>query len=286
MNPDARRPRSAPLLFRPLRTLLAAAFAAAVLAATPARAGTPVSMELVLAVDCSVSVNDSEYLLQMSGIASALRRPEVKRLIADHGDGVALTVMQWAGTAAVQQVAPWRLLKTEADVLAFAMEVERARRAPLSYYTAPGHAILGAMRLLETNAYEGYERKIDISGDGRRNTGPPPSDARALANAAGVTINGLAILKDDAGLALYYEREIAGGPGSFVVSADTFEDFADAMARKLFRELSPRLSWRETPPHVYAGRASARSSAVSGIRQERPRGVSMYSGQGNSSGGS
>ena len=61
---------------------------------------------------------------------------------------------------------------------------------------------------------------------------------------------------------------------------------ADAMARKLFRELSPRLSWRETPPHVYAGRASARSSAVSGMRQERPRGVSMYSGQGNSSGGS
>jgi hypothetical protein len=276
---------SPPVWFR--RFALALAFAlAAGSAAAPARAATPVSIELVLAVDCSVSVNDSEYLLQMAGIATALRRPEVRRLITDHADGVALTVMQWAGTAAVQQVVPWRLLRTEQDVARFAMEVERARRAPLSYYTAPGHAILGAMLLLERNEYAGYERKIDISGDGRRNTGPPPSEARALANAAGVTINGLAILKDDAGLAWYYEREIAGGPGSFVVSADTFEDFADAMARKLFRELSPRMSRREAPPHAYAGRANARSSAVSGMRQERPRGVSMYSGHGNSSGGS
>ncbi len=284
MDPHVRRPRCPTFLFRPLA--IALAIAAALLGAGTVRAATPVSVELVLAVDCSVSVNDSEYILQMAGIASALRRPELRRLIADHGDGVAITVMQWAGTAVVQQVVPWRLLTSDDDVMRFATEVEQARRAPLSYYTAPGHAILGAMRLIETNAYEGYERKIDVSGDGRRNTGPPPSGARALANAAGITINGLAILKDDAGLAGYYEREIAGGPGSFVVSADTFEDFADAMARKLFRELSPRMSGRELPPHIYAGRASARSSAVSGMRQERPRGVSMYSGHGNSRGGS
>jgi hypothetical protein len=262
---------------------------AALLFALPssAHAGTPVSVELVLAVDCSVSVNDYEYALQMSGIAHALRRPEVKRLIADHADGVAITVMQWAGTATVQQVVPWQLLQSEDDVVAFAAAVEKAPRAPLSYYTAPGHAILGAIRLIEQNGFEGYERKIDVSGDGRRNTGPPPSGARALANAAGITINGLAILKDDAGLAWYYEREIAGGPGSFVMSADTFEDFADAMARKLFRELSPKMSLRQQPaPAPYAGRASARSSAVSGMRHERPRGVSMYSGQGKSVGGS
>lgn len=268
----------------------ALALAIAALLATlaqPLRAGTAVSVELVLAVDCSVSVNDNEYALQMSGIAHALRRPEVKRLITEHADGVAITVMQWAGTASVQQVVPWKLLQTEDDVLAFAAAVEKAPRAPLSYYTAPGHAILGAIRLIEQNSFDGYERKIDVSGDGRRNTGPPPSGARALANAAGITINGLAILKDDAGLAWYYEREIAGGPGSFVMSADTFEDFADAMARKLFRELSPKMSLREQPaPARYAGRASARSSAVSGMRQERPRGVSMYSGQGKSVGGS
>ena len=49
---------------------------------TPAEAGQRVSIELVLAVDVSLSVNDIEYALQMRGIAAAFRDKDVLDLIA------------------------------------------------------------------------------------------------------------------------------------------------------------------------------------------------------------
>ncbi|MGI9464208.1 MAG: DUF1194 domain-containing protein, partial [Aestuariivirgaceae bacterium] len=48
----------------------------------PAHAQTAVSIELVLAVDTSLSISDYEYGLQMKGIAEALRSKEVIDLIA------------------------------------------------------------------------------------------------------------------------------------------------------------------------------------------------------------
>ena len=51
-------------------------------AAPAAEASERVSLELVIAVDVSLSVNDAEYLLQMGGIAGAFRDPEVGELIA------------------------------------------------------------------------------------------------------------------------------------------------------------------------------------------------------------
>ncbi|MFO1088226.1 MAG: DUF1194 domain-containing protein [Hyphomicrobiales bacterium] len=275
-----------PPRYSALQRALALALALLLGASMPAAAGQPVSVELVLAVDVSVSVNDSEYALQMSGIANALRRPEVKRLITEQDEGVALTVMQWAGTATVEQVVPWRLLRTDADIEAMAHGIAVAPRAALSYYTAPAFGILGAMRLLERNGFDGAERKIDVSGDGRRNTGPPASAARTLAVAAGITVNGLAIETDDATLGDWYGREVIGGPGAFVMRVSSFEGFGDAMARKLYRELSPKLSRLDrTRLNDQAGLASARSSSVSGMRHDIPRGVTTYSGHGKSTGG-
>jgi Protein of unknown function (DUF1194) len=203
-----------------------------------------VGLELVLAIDCSLSVNDPEYSLQMGGIAAALRSPAVTALILDQPGGVALTVMQWSGTATTHQAVPWRLLATPHDVEAFADETAAAPRSPLSYYTAIGHAIASGVRLIEGNDFEGRERKIDISGDGRSNSGPLPGMVRQLAIKRGITINGLAILTDDAALAEYYAGEVSGGPGSFTVSASNYGDFAQAFARKLYRELLPRTAGR------------------------------------------
>ena len=211
---------------------------------TQGAAAREVGLELVLAVDCSLSVSDPEYGLQMGAIAAALRSPAVSALILDQPGGVALTVMQWAGTAATHQAVPWRLLAAPEDVEAFAADTAVAPRAPLSHYTAIGHAIAGGIRLIEANDFEGRERKIDISGDGRSNSGPPPGMIRQLAMRHGITINGLAILTDDAALADYYAGEVSGGPGSFAVAASNYRDFAQAFARKLYRELLPRTAGR------------------------------------------
>ena len=91
-----------------------------------------VGLELVLAIDCSLSVSDPEYSLQMGGIAAALRDPEVNALILEQPGGVALTVMQWAGTAKTRQAVPWSLLATQDDVEGFATAAAAAPRSALS----------------------------------------------------------------------------------------------------------------------------------------------------------
>jgi hypothetical protein len=44
----------------------------------------------------------------------------------------------------------------------------------------------------------------------------------------------------DTGLDKYYEENVTGGPGSFVISAVNFEDFGRAVRTKLIREISGR----------------------------------------------
>jgi hypothetical protein len=37
----------------------------------------------------------------------------------------------------------------------------------------------------------------------------------------------------------FYAREVIGGPGAFVEAADGFNTYAEAIQRKILRELSP-----------------------------------------------
>ena len=52
-----------------------------------------------------------------------------------------------------------------------------------------------------------------------------------------------AVLDGDLALASYFEQNVTGGPASFVMTARTLEDFAEAMRKKLLREnLNPMAS--------------------------------------------
>jgi Protein of unknown function (DUF1194) len=204
----------------------------------------PVDLELVLAVDVSGSVDEREYSLQMIGISEALRLPEVGELIASHHDGVALTLVHWSAAHVNRQVVPWRLLRNGADASAFADEVDKSHRSNWANQTAIGHAIQFCVKLLETNAYAGSLRRIDMSGDGRNNSGIAPATARETALARHITVNGLPILDGDYGLGDYYSAFVAGGDDAFVITAETYKDFAKAFRTKLIRELSPKLALR------------------------------------------
>jgi len=202
----------------------------------------PVAIELVLAVDTSASVDDLEYALQMRGIAAALESSEIIEAIGQHKNGVAIALLQWSGGLLGKVAVDWTVVSSEASVRTLAARIVQAPRANTGNYTAISTAINRSMEMLESNAQIGDYRRIDISGDGRNNSGQHPSQARSVAVAKGITINGLAILDGDAGLAAYYRANVTGGPGSFVISADDFEDFAEAMKRKLGRELSLQVS--------------------------------------------
>ena len=95
-----------------------------------------------------------------------------------------------------------------------------------------------------------WRRTLDLTGDGTSNTGPRPRDVKESPLLSGMTINALVIGGDDKGqidrrqgeiadLWAYFSLEVIRGPYAFVEVALGFEDFEDAMARKLLKELRP-----------------------------------------------
>ena len=214
-----------------------------------AHAETPVTVELVFAIDISISVDKFEFDLMMEGIASAFRSPAVINLI-DEMDGLAVALFQWNSSVDEQYMIPWHLLTDQASVQSFASKVENAERDPNRGFTAIGDAIDFGVRLIDTNAFEGRQLKIDISGDGRNNRGVPLELPHRKASALGVVINGLPIITyTDArtrDIDTYYQEEVIFGPGAFVEIANDYEDFSRAFLRKLLREISPLVTQEDT----------------------------------------
>ena len=91
---------------------------------------------------------------------------------------------------------------------------------------------------LAGNGYDGLRRTVDVSGDGRNNDGSLVADARDVLVSQGVQVNGLAILNEDPATERFYRKEVIGGPGSFVIRASDYSDFARAIRLKLIREIS------------------------------------------------
>lgn len=211
------------------------------------RAQTPVSIELVLAVDTSLSVNNEEYALQMRGIADAFRRQDIIDLIGLY-DGVAVSLIQWGGWTSEKHTVPWQVLKSPESILEFAKQVEQTKRENVGYFTAIGTAIAAAMKSIVENKYAGKLRKIDVSGDGVNNAGPSPQSTRSIAERLGISVNGLAIRTDLSILDDYYRENVIAGPGAFVITADRYTDFARAMHKKLKRELQVPVSFRRSFP--------------------------------------
>jgi hypothetical protein len=93
------------------------------------------------------------------------------------------------------------------------------------------------LALFDANRLAGVRRVIDISADGRNNTGHRISAVVPLARILGVTVNGLAILNEVPTLHYYFEQQVISGPDAFVMEANDYEDYAVAILRKLIREI-------------------------------------------------
>lgn len=197
-------------------------------------------LALALAIDVSGSVDRKEYRLQMDGLAEALRAPDVREALV--GAQAAVLVVQWTGNGRQEISVPWRRLPDGAAVAVLADEVAAIPRPWSQYSTAIGEALhftADAFRAAPTCT----RRVIDLSSDGRSNEGMPLASSRAALLAEGFTINGLAIEGSEPELMAYFEREIIGGPGAFVISADGYADYPAKIRRKLFREAAERLAF-------------------------------------------
>jgi hypothetical protein len=195
------------------------------------------ALALVLAVDVSASVTADSYLLQHDGIARAFVSPRLAEAISATPGGIEVLVLEWSDPDKIAVTVNWTRISDAPTAGGFAAAVRATSRSSAGI-TAIGPALLAAAATFDHLPEPSGIRMIDISGDGIANFGLPPAVARDRVVARGITINGLAILIDEPGLAHYYRTNVIGGPSAFVGVARTFEDFAGAMLRKLVQELA------------------------------------------------
>jgi hypothetical protein len=204
-----------------------------------ARAQTAVDLQLVLAVDASGSVSEDRFELQKQGYVAAFRHPRVlQAILSGPEQAIAVTMVQWTGPALQVIAVKWARISDPASAQAFADAIDQAPRQLFGGGTSISGAIDTGMALLNDSPYRGLRRVIDISGDGSNNRGRSVTRARDEAVAANIGINGLPILALDPTLDQYYEENVIGGPGAFVVAAKDYESFAAAILKKLITEIA------------------------------------------------
>jgi hypothetical protein len=222
-----------------LVVLLAVSLDSPLAAQETASGEVKVSVELILMADGSGSIDDPEFDLQRGGYAKALRHPSVLEAIRGGFLGqIALSYVEWSGPYLQVPIVPWTLIRNKNDLEEFAFLLEHKPRELYGGGTAPGNAILHGAESLLTNAFNGRRKVIDISGDGPDRNGIPSAFGRDQAVAQGITINGLPILLDFPGLDIFFRENVIGGRGAFVIAATGFDDFYDAVRKKLILEIA------------------------------------------------
>ena len=202
---------------------------------------------LALGLDVSGSVDSREYRLQLDGLAAALLDPDVQdALLSLPATPVRIAVYEWSGPNDQTLLLPWSAITDQAALSDVSTRLTTTTRTPSEQSTGLGASLLFGADLLASQ--KGcWTRTLDISGDGKSNTGPNPQDI-ADRRFDGITINALVIGANalDHGdsrqteigeLSSYFIAYVIHGPTSFVEVALGFEDYERAMVRKLLREL-------------------------------------------------
>lgn len=221
-----------------VRSLLASVLAVGVLfGASPSRAA-PVDLALTLVIDVSGSVSAAEYNLQMDGYANAFRDASIQANMLGGVNGTtAINVVFFASNYFVTTLDAFTVMSTNAQINAFADLLDgfaRPGSGGTAIYTGTNRAIdlmlaaIGVRGLLEGTD----NLVIDVSGDGTSSTSQDRA-ARDRAASNNMTINGLPI--GGTSINNYYLNNVITADGFIVPSAD-FDDFNDAVRRKIFVE--------------------------------------------------
>lgn len=204
--------------------------------------GNEVDVELLLAVDASGSMDMEEAHVQRAGYLEALRHRDFINAVQGGLTGrIAVAYFEWAGSINESSLVDWHVIADAGDAEAFAAAIE-ARPVATRRGTSIANALTYATGMIETNAFTGLRRVIDVSGDGPNNLGPPVLPARDMAVRSGIVVNGLAMIIRPTGVGVkldrYYADCVIGGPGAFVLPIHAIADFSVAIRQKLVMEVS------------------------------------------------
>jgi hypothetical protein len=215
-----------------------------------ASAAEPVDLLLVLAADVSRSVDAAKFQLQRDGYAAAVSDPRVIEAIQSGRNArIGLTFVEWSGVGSQRVVIDWTVITNAETAKGFGDHLLEAPRS-FADRTSISGAIEFAMGQIARAPYQAARRVIDVSGDGTNNAGREVTAARDEAVAQGVTINGLVILSETplawnpdhtnppGGLENYYRDHVIGGSGAFVLAAQDFNSFGQAIVKKMIAEVA------------------------------------------------
>ena len=140
----------------------------------PTFAAEKVDVELVLAVDGSGSIDDIEFALQRKGYARAISHPLVLNAIrGGEFQKIAVLFVEWGAPESVETIVDWTVVRDADSAKVFADKLIAAPRQVFGYNSISA-AIAYSTKQLLSNAYDGRQKIIDISGDG-------PADQRPAA---------------------------------------------------------------------------------------------------------
>src|SRR3984885_179514 len=235
---------------RLIRALLLLVLAGVAAFPRASAAADDVDLLLVLAADVSRSIDTEKFQLQREGYATAVSDPRVLEAIKSGRTGrIGLSYVEWSGLTSQRLVVDWTTISDADSAKSFA---DRLLEAPRSFAdrTSISAAIEFAMAQLGRAPFRSQRRTIDVSGDGTNNSGRDVAQARDEALAQDVTINGLVILSETplawnpdhtnpaGGLENYYRQNVIGGPGAFVLAAQGFNSFGEAIVKKMISEVA------------------------------------------------
>lgn len=227
--------------------VLTSLVAAALMSAGSANAGPRCAdLTLILAIDSSSSIDEDEFRMQVLGYAAAFADPRVLRALSDAGT-VDVASVFWANSAFPPLVTEWTRISSEEDAEALVDSFLMHQRGAFGE-TDLGIGLMAALDLIEAPDQCGARTVVNVSGDGRatysnrREARTSVAEARARAESMGVTVNGLAIVNEEPAVAEYYRTQVITGPGSFVIEAQDFRSFGEAIVQKLEREIRPQVS--------------------------------------------
>ena len=146
--------------------------------------------------------------------------------------------LRWMSLHIPTQTLPWRIVNDAASAAAVAEQLFEMPRLAAEGSTSIAAALDFSVKSFALNPARGTRRVIDVSADGRNNNGGAVTAARDRTLARGITVNGLAILNETETLNYYFELYVIGGADAFVVEALSYDDYVDAIRRKLLREIA------------------------------------------------
>jgi hypothetical protein len=199
---------------------------------------------IITGLDVSSSINAQETMLQIEGMAAAIRSPAILAAIQHGRHGrIGFAVFVWAD-GDYPELVSWRMIGTTEDAEATSQEITGRLQSlidsssrSVGTLTNLSGAIDHASDMLREAPFASNRSVVNIIGNGEDNVGEDPQRARADLLARGVTINGVVVGGDQAVLN-YYRQQVIGGRAAFVLPADKAETLVQVFALKFVSEIA------------------------------------------------